>query len=299
MELTKILDRPIAYHRVFVDLTGSVKAAIMLSQAVYWQSRARQTDGWWYKNADEWQEETGLTRHEQEAARKELSKYLHCELRGVPATLYWYVDEAAIMQDLEDKSSLSERVKPDSLEPQNQIHSNSETRFTQTVKLDSLKPRNIKDTETTQRLSETTSETTTGGENLFENQNRIQRTKESQRQETLNALQAGIKAHENIEFDSGKFPEDVRPYVDAFVKAMKWRRPLNKGEFAFWITVFRTQINMGIAPDDIRRAVKNMLISGLTISNPGSVTTIANNIHVKDAYGHQLDPGEDHATEVH
>jgi hypothetical protein len=38
--LIDLLDRPIAFHRIFVELTGSVLAAVMLSQAFYW-SRPR------------------------------------------------------------------------------------------------------------------------------------------------------------------------------------------------------------------------------------------------------------------
>ena len=33
--LLQLLDRPIAFHRCFVTLTGSVTAALMLSQALY------------------------------------------------------------------------------------------------------------------------------------------------------------------------------------------------------------------------------------------------------------------------
>lgn len=129
MKLAEILDRPIAYHRVFVTLTGSVKAAIMLSQAMYWQKRAKQKDGWWYKTADEWQEETGLTRHEQDKARKDCEKYLKCDLRGVPARNYWKVDEEAILADLfsgNGQSSLPESGKQDFDFPEN-INRNAET----------------------------------------------------------------------------------------------------------------------------------------------------------------------------
>src|ERR1022692_3111078 len=100
MNLTELLDRPIAYHRCFVTLTGSVKGAIMLSQAFYWQARAKQDDGWWYKTAEEWTEETGLTQHEQRSARRDCAKWLLSDLRGVPATLYWKLDEDALMSDL-------------------------------------------------------------------------------------------------------------------------------------------------------------------------------------------------------
>jgi len=101
LNLEQVLDRPIAYHRVFVTLTGSVTAAVFLSQAVYWQKRAKQPDGWFYKTAAEWEEETGLTRHEQETARKRCKKYLKSILRGIPATLFWRVDLPALYHALE------------------------------------------------------------------------------------------------------------------------------------------------------------------------------------------------------
>lgn len=129
MRVTEILDRPIAFHRVFVTLTGSVKAAIMLSQAVYWQPRAKQADGWWFKTAEDWEEETGLTRHEQDRARKDCAKYLKSDLRGVPATLYWKVDEDALMADLfaeKPQASLPKNGKQDSRNQSN-INKNTET----------------------------------------------------------------------------------------------------------------------------------------------------------------------------
>jgi hypothetical protein len=111
MKITQLLDRPIAYHRVFVTLTGSTKAAIMLSQAVYWQPRAKQKDGWWYKTAEEWEEETGLTYNEQRTARKECEKYLLSDLRGIPATLHWKVDEDALQADLLDGNQQSSMLE--------------------------------------------------------------------------------------------------------------------------------------------------------------------------------------------
>lgn len=129
MSILDILDRPIAYHRVFVTLTGSVKGAVLLSQAVYWQKRAKQADGWWYKTAEEWQEETGLTRHEQDKARKDCEKYLKSDLRGVPATNYWKVDEDALSADLlagKQQASLPENGKQDFRFSEN-IKRNTET----------------------------------------------------------------------------------------------------------------------------------------------------------------------------
>lgn len=73
MSLLKLLDRPITFHRVFVDITGSINAALMLSNAVYWTNRLpNEREGWFHKTREEWTAETGLTRHEQERARANL-----------------------------------------------------------------------------------------------------------------------------------------------------------------------------------------------------------------------------------
>ena len=64
----------ITFHRVFVDITGSINAALMLSNAIYWTNRLPpERDGWFYKTREEWQAETGLTRHEQDKARQQLT----------------------------------------------------------------------------------------------------------------------------------------------------------------------------------------------------------------------------------
>lgn len=92
-DLFTLLDRPIAYHRCFVPLVG-VTGAVMLSQALYWTKRTKNSDGWFYKTQEEWEEETGLTRFEQEGARKKLrgARFWKEKLSGVPATLHFRID---------------------------------------------------------------------------------------------------------------------------------------------------------------------------------------------------------------
>lgn len=94
MDSRYLLDRPIAFHRIFVTLTGSITAALMLSQGVYWSLRTNDEEGWFWKTQEEWVEETGLTRKEQENARKKLRdlKFWQEELRGVPAKLHYRID---------------------------------------------------------------------------------------------------------------------------------------------------------------------------------------------------------------
>jgi len=95
------LDRPIAFHRPFVAITGSVTAALFLSQALYWAKRCKEhEDGcsWFYKTQADWEEETGLTRYEQEGARKALRNLgvLKEKRVGLPAQLYFCIDLVAL-----------------------------------------------------------------------------------------------------------------------------------------------------------------------------------------------------------
>lgn len=98
--IERLLDRPIAFQRVFVTLTGSVEAALMLSQAMYWSNRTDDDDGWFWKTREEWEEETGMKRSGQESARRKLRrhKFWEEELRGVPAKLHYRID----IQELEN-----------------------------------------------------------------------------------------------------------------------------------------------------------------------------------------------------
>ena len=92
--LIEMLDRPIAYQRCFVTISKSVTAAVMLSQAIYWAKRTTDADKWFYKSQNEWEEETGLTRSEQETARKKLAAIgvLEEKKQGLPCRLYFRVN---------------------------------------------------------------------------------------------------------------------------------------------------------------------------------------------------------------
>lgn len=91
----KLLDRPIAFHRCFVDLTGSVTTALFLSQAVDWQNwLPEEPDGWWHKTRVDWTEETGLSRREQETARRNLKRLglLEEKRAGAPTRLLYRIN---------------------------------------------------------------------------------------------------------------------------------------------------------------------------------------------------------------
>ncbi|MHB1758232.1 MAG: hypothetical protein ACYCT9_12135 [Leptospirillum sp.] len=90
--LQSFLDRPIDFHRSFVHLGIGITGALMLSQAVYCSKRTQDPEGWFHKTIGEWEEETGLTRFEQETAKRNLKGILESERRGIPAKLYFRIN---------------------------------------------------------------------------------------------------------------------------------------------------------------------------------------------------------------
>ena len=70
VDVRKLLARPVAFYPSLVPVAGSVNAAIMLCQAIYWSDRTDSPNGSFWKDMAEWTRETGLGRHEQEGARK-------------------------------------------------------------------------------------------------------------------------------------------------------------------------------------------------------------------------------------
>ena len=163
----RLLDRPIAFHRCFVTLTGSITAALMLSQAVYWQQRTKHEDGWWFKTRDEWTEETGMRRREQETARRRLRQLglLHEERRGVPAQLWYWVDETRLLELLEKPA---QTAPSDGANPPFQLGGNVPTERAETYQLAGANPPNkkgqsaptFKGTETTTEITTKTTTTT-------------------------------------------------------------------------------------------------------------------------------------------
>lgn len=89
-ELAMLVSQPpIAFHRVFVDLTGSATAALLLS-CITEQTEtpgAMDDDGWMLASCEQWEVRTGLSRKEQATARKVLrAQHLLEERRdGFPA----------------------------------------------------------------------------------------------------------------------------------------------------------------------------------------------------------------------
>lgn len=67
---------PIAFHRSFVDITGSATSALMLSSLLELQEHAPRSDDWFVYDPHSIKTTTGLSRNEQKAANKVLREKL-------------------------------------------------------------------------------------------------------------------------------------------------------------------------------------------------------------------------------
>lgn len=106
--LLQILDLPVSFHRCLIPITGSVTAALLLSQAISTAQEADPTlSEWFSKSQDEWREETGLSRWEQETARRVLREagFLEEQRFGMPAKLWYRVCPERVWRALQERAA--------------------------------------------------------------------------------------------------------------------------------------------------------------------------------------------------
>lgn len=108
--LAELLGPSVAFHRTLVEVAGGVHGGLMLSRALHLtrlQVR-RRLDQWIVSSAARWFEELGLTRREQETARRDLVRaglWEEC-LRGIPPSLVARIRLDCLL------TSLTEDVSP-------------------------------------------------------------------------------------------------------------------------------------------------------------------------------------------
>ena len=114
-ETLRLLGRPIAYHPKLAKLLGSVNAAILFGQLVYWSDKTNHELGI-YKTAEQIEEETGLSPREQKTAREKLVKLkvLTETHRRLEHRLYFKIDFAVY-----DEFVLQYLAKSDTETPEN------------------------------------------------------------------------------------------------------------------------------------------------------------------------------------
>lgn len=98
--IKELLKRPIAYHGILAKAIRSVPAAVMVSQGLYWQGKAEDSGAaWFYVTAEDWYDQTGVTKEAQLTARKHLAKLGFWEERlfGMPARMHFQIDIDALV----------------------------------------------------------------------------------------------------------------------------------------------------------------------------------------------------------
>ncbi|WP_313390391.1 DNA-binding protein [Acinetobacter sp.] len=135
-------EQPIAFNKHYVFLGCGINGALMLSQLVYWTSRSKNAEGWIYKTQSEWTMETGLTRKEQETARKTLKNlgFISEKKMGVPRRVFFRVERENLYQALVEYSetlAIPDMRNSDILNAQN-VHTESADRADCTLNSDML-----------------------------------------------------------------------------------------------------------------------------------------------------------------
>lgn len=130
-EFFKELDAVMSYPPDLARVAGGVAEAIFLSRLVLWEGRQADRDGWIYKTRDEFTEETGLTRWEQETARKNLKEkgFIEEKLSGVPPITHYKLVGKKIDEAWENhRSTLAKTTAPPRQKPpDNNIRNTKET----------------------------------------------------------------------------------------------------------------------------------------------------------------------------
>jgi len=85
-------EKPIAYHRAYANITGSITAGLLLSQLVYWAKAMNYKE--FYKTDKDFREELGMGEYEFKGAKKKLIqlKLVKIKVKGIPAKTYYEVD---------------------------------------------------------------------------------------------------------------------------------------------------------------------------------------------------------------
>ena len=104
-----LFDEPIMFRRIYVDLTGSVTAALWLSHLVTHHASLNYVDHerqWFERSMEQITEETGLTRFEQETARRRLRDLSILDERrmGMPARLQFLIKHERLASLLREQS---------------------------------------------------------------------------------------------------------------------------------------------------------------------------------------------------
>jgi len=110
--------RLVSIPTAFIELTGDVASAGLLSQLLYWTSRTTNAEGWVYKSHAEWKRELGLGRCAVDRARRRLSELgvlqQTCRMANGRRTMHFRIDLAALRSAILPPTGRPESGTPES-----------------------------------------------------------------------------------------------------------------------------------------------------------------------------------------
>lgn len=103
--LIALNQQPIAVYPIYIDITGSMTAGVLLSQVMYWDSKMKGNE--FYKNDAEFMQETRLTQSEFKTAKKIIGDlpFITIQRKGVPCRTWYSVNHTNLLVVLQQFSS--------------------------------------------------------------------------------------------------------------------------------------------------------------------------------------------------
>jgi hypothetical protein len=103
--LIALNQQPIAVYPIYIDITGSMTAGVLLSQVMYWDSKMEGNE--FYKNDAEFMQETRLTQSEFKTAKKIIGDlpFITIQRKGVPCRTWYSVNHTNLLVVLQQFSS--------------------------------------------------------------------------------------------------------------------------------------------------------------------------------------------------
>ena len=101
------LEKPIAFYPILAKLFGSVNAALYFQQLYYWGDKGSREDGFIYKTKNKIEEETSLSRYQQDIVRRKLVSLNVLETKVIKANgnpILHYKIKARIVRTLLNES---------------------------------------------------------------------------------------------------------------------------------------------------------------------------------------------------
>ncbi len=107
LELSEMLEvgKPIVYYPELTSITGGVTATLFLCYLIHWEGHEKDEEGWGYIAQDELAAGLGLSRCEQETARRNLvgRGLLEEKKKGIPCRLWYRVNMENLVDALIQK----------------------------------------------------------------------------------------------------------------------------------------------------------------------------------------------------